>query len=153
VLTRAEPQCLCCLLVGTHTCCWCGGPCTGAPDQERKLDAFADNAHSREVRRGDAGHHGALCVSLKPFGAWVARVCSKNRLLVTGTPLQNNMHELWALLNFLLPDVFGSAADFDSWFSFTKDGDQEAMVGQLHKVRVCPPLSPSLSLSISLSVE
>lgn len=24
---------------------------------------------------------------------------STNRLLVTGTPLQNNLHELWALLN------------------------------------------------------
>ena len=24
-------------------------------------------------------------------------------LLITGTPLQNNLHELWALLNFLLP--------------------------------------------------
>lgn len=31
-----------------------------------------------------------------------------HRLLITGTPLQNNLHELWALLNFLLPDVFGT---------------------------------------------
>jgi hypothetical protein len=30
---------------------------------------------------------------------------TKCRLLITGTPLQNNLHELWALLNFLLPDV------------------------------------------------
>ncbi|ETE70144.1 putative global transcription activator SNF2L1, partial [Ophiophagus hannah] len=35
-----------------------------------------------------------------------------NRLLLTGTPLQNNLHELWALLNFLLPDVFNSAEPF-----------------------------------------
>lgn len=30
--------------------------------------------------------------------------------------VQNNLHELWALLNFLLPDVFASADDFDTWF-------------------------------------
>lgn len=35
-----------------------------------------------------------------------------HRLLITGTPLQNNLHELWALLNFLLPDVFGSSGGF-----------------------------------------
>lgn len=28
-----------------------------------------------------------------------------NKLLITGTPLQNNLHELWALLNFLMPNV------------------------------------------------
>eukprot|EP00957_Ditylum_brightwellii_P021230 1600685-Ditylum_brightwellii.AAC.1 len=35
------------------------------------------------------------------------------RLLLTGTPLQNNLHELWALLNFLVPDVFASSEQFD----------------------------------------
>lgn len=39
-----------------------------------------------------------------------------HRLLLTGTPLQNNLHELWALLNYLLPDVFASSHDFDTWF-------------------------------------
>jgi SWI/SNF-related matrix-associated actin-dependent regulator of chromatin subfamily A member 5 len=38
------------------------------------------------------------------------------RLLLTGTPLQNNLHELWSLLNFLLPDIFSSSSDFDEWF-------------------------------------
>lgn len=42
---------------------------------------------------------------------------SRNRLLITGTPLQNNLHELWALLNFLLPDVFADANVFDEWFA------------------------------------
>ena len=44
---------------------------------------------------------------------------SNYRLLLTGTPLQNNLHELWSLLNFLLPDVFSSADDFDEWFDLT----------------------------------
>ncbi|XP_055307767.1 SWI/SNF-related matrix-associated actin-dependent regulator of chromatin subfamily A member 5-like, partial [Sitodiplosis mosellana] len=39
---------------------------------------------------------------------------SKHRLMLTGTPLQNNLHELWALLNYLLPNVFADSVDFDS---------------------------------------
>ena len=34
-------------------------------------------------------------------------------LLLTGTPLQNNLTELWALLNLLYKEVFPSAAVFD----------------------------------------
>lgn len=41
---------------------------------------------------------------------------SENRLLLTGTPLQNNLPELWSLLNFLLPKVFASCDDFEKWF-------------------------------------
>ncbi|GMT28082.1 hypothetical protein PFISCL1PPCAC_19379 [Pristionchus fissidentatus] len=35
------------------------------------------------------------------------------RLLITGTPLQNSMKELWALLHFIMPDEFPSWEDFD----------------------------------------
>lgn len=28
------------------------------------------------------------------------------RLLLTGTPLNNNLQELWALLNFIMPEIF-----------------------------------------------
>ena len=31
---------------------------------------------------------------------------SRYRLILTGTPLQNNLPELWALLNFVLPKIF-----------------------------------------------
>lgn len=42
---------------------------------------------------------------------------SNHRLLLTGTPLQNNLGELWALLNFLLPKVFSDNEDFEKWFA------------------------------------
>lgn len=38
-----------------------------------------------------------------------------HRLLLTGTPLQNDISELWSLLNFLLPDLFNSCEDFQTW--------------------------------------
>lgn len=52
-------------------------------------------------------------------------------------PPQNNLHELWALLNFLLPEVFSSSEKFEEWFSMGDGGkEKEAeVVQQLHKVR------------------
>ena len=72
---------------------------------------------------------------------------SRSRLLITGTPLQNNLHELWALLNFLLPDVFGDSAAFDDWFS-QQNADSDAVVKQLHKV-----LRPFLLRRVKADVE
>ena len=34
----------------------------------------------------------------------------------TGTPIQNNLHELWALLNFLYPELFTKSDEFDEAF-------------------------------------
>eukprot|EP00658_Telonema_sp_P-2_P000140 TRINITY_DN10043_c0_g2_i1.p1 TRINITY_DN10043_c0_g2~~TRINITY_DN10043_c0_g2_i1.p1 ORF type:complete len:965 (+),score=286.55 TRINITY_DN10043_c0_g2_i1:52-2946(+) len=59
---------------------------------------------------------------------------SKHRLLLTGTPLQNNLHELWALLNFLLPDVFKNADDFDSFFDLNSEGSKQSLIKQLHSL-------------------
>ena len=39
------------------------------------------------------------------------------RVLLTGTPIQNSLTELWALLNFVLPQIFNSAEAFDEWFA------------------------------------
>lgn len=72
---------------------------------------------------------------------------SRNRLLITGTPLQNNLHELWALLNFLLPDVFGESEAFDQWFS-GEGQDQDTVVQQLHRV-----LRPFLLRRVKNDVE
>ena len=52
------------------------------------------------------------------------------------TPLQNSLHELWALLNFLVPDVFANAEQFDEWFNLDIDDDDEKnkLISQLHKI-------------------
>jgi ATP-dependent DNA helicase len=72
-------------------------------------------------------------------------------MLLTGTPLQNNLCELWSLLNFLLPEIFCDLSIFESWFDVTdfstEEGDLEAttqkivqseeqnkMLSTLHKV-------------------
>ena len=60
-----------------------------------------------------------------------------------GTPLQNNLHELWALLNFLLPEVFSSAEKFDEWFNVSDKDSEAEVVSQLHKARPARPLAPT----------
>jgi len=71
-----------------------------------------------------------------------------NRLLLTGTPLQNNLHELWALLNFLLPDVFYSSEDFDEWFNTNSCLGDDNLVKRLHGV-----LKPFLLRRLKADVE
>jgi len=41
----------------------------------------------------------------------------RNRLLLTGTPIQNSMQELWALLHFIMPSLFDNHEEFSEWFS------------------------------------
>ncbi|XP_015190344.1 PREDICTED: chromodomain-helicase-DNA-binding protein 1 isoform X4 [Polistes dominula] len=54
---------------------------------------------------------------------------TNHRLLITGTPLQNSLKELWALLHFIMPDKF------DSWEEFEQEHDNAAQKGysKLHK--------------------
>lgn len=67
-----------------------------------------------------------------------------HRLLLTGTPLQNKLPELWALLNFLLPSIFKSCSTFEQWFNapFATTGEKVELneeetiliIRRLHKV-------------------
>lgn len=59
----------------------------------------------------------------------------ENKLLLTGTPLQNNLAELWSLLNFILPDIFSSHEEFESWFDLSGKCNNEAMKEELEEKR------------------
>ncbi|CAO3618792.1 unnamed protein product [Cunninghamella blakesleeana] len=91
---------------------------------------------------------------------------SKRRLLLTGTPLQNNLMELWSLLYFLMPNGissnmpvgFANLKEFQEWFSNPVDlmiEGQEGMteesrnaIQKLHTV-----LRPYLLRRLKLDVE
>lgn len=83
---------------------------------------------------------------------------SPHRILLTGTPLQNKLPELWALLNFVLPTIFKSSDSFDQWFNqpFSGTGEkidlsqEEAIliIRRLHKV-----LRPFLLRRLKKDVE
>ncbi|WOL03050.1 ATP-dependent DNA helicase DDM1 [Canna indica] len=71
----------------------------------------------------DEGHRlkNSKCILLREL----RRLPIENKLLLTGTPLQNNLAELWSLLNFILPDIFSSHEEFESWFDFSGRGNSE----------------------------
>lgn len=78
---------------------------------------------------------------------------SRGRLLITGTPLQNSLKELFALLNFICPEIFVDYADLDSFLHKDTHGEDESekskkVVEALHKI-----LRPFLLRRVKADVE
>lgn len=67
------------------------------------------------------------------------------RLLITGTPLQNSIRELWALLSFLEPGKFDSLETFEAAYS---ELQQESQIKKLHQ-----ELHPHLLRRVKKDVE
>ena len=84
------------------------------------------------------------------FATSAREMLARFRLLLTGTPLQNNLHELWALLNFLMPEVFGDSDAFSKWFDLDTDDEdsKKSMIKQLHRV-----LRPFMLRRLKVDVE
>ncbi|XP_046884857.1 lymphoid-specific helicase [Hypomesus transpacificus] len=84
-----------------------------------------------------------------------------NKLLLTGTPLQNNLSELWSLLNFLLPEVFDDLKSFESWFDINTIGaeaenivaneQEKNILNMLHQI-LTPFLLRRLKSDVTLEI-
>ncbi|KZT38405.1 hypothetical protein SISSUDRAFT_1021506 [Sistotremastrum suecicum HHB10207 ss-3] len=78
---------------------------------------------------------------------------SANRLILTGTPLHNNLSELWSLLNFILPDIFTDLDAFQAWFDLSASNasltsHSSRIVTKLHAI-----LKPFLLRRLKTDVE
>ena len=75
----------------------------------------------------------------------------QHRILITGTPLQNSLKELWSLLHFIMPNYFNDWNQFDSRYSSLLTTNDTSLVkrsSELHK-----ELEPFLLRRIKRDVE
>ncbi|KAF8196975.1 SNF2 family DNA-dependent ATPase [Pholiota molesta] len=79
---------------------------------------------------------------------------SAGRMILTGTPLHNNLAELWSLLNFILPDIFDDLDTFQEWFNLPElqsalpTSQSTQIIASLHAI-----LKPFLLRRVKADVE
>lgn len=79
---------------------------------------------------------------------------SAGRMILTGTPLHNNLAELWSLLNFILPDIFDDIDSFQEWFNLPElqsalpTNQSSQIISSLHAI-----LKPFLLRRLKVDVE
>ncbi|MGH4140749.1 DEAD/DEAH box helicase [Clostridium sp.] len=57
----------------------------------------------------------------------IKEVKAKVRFALTGTPMENNLTELWSIFDFIMPDYLYSKEIFESKFTLNKEGDLEEL--------------------------
>ncbi|CAG4955092.1 unnamed protein product [Parnassius apollo] len=79
----------------------------------------------------------------------------RNRLLLSGTPIQNSMAELWALLHFIMPTLFDSHDEFNEWFSkdIESHAENKSTIDEKHLSRLHMILKPFMLRRIKKDVE
>ncbi|KAK6636981.1 hypothetical protein RUM43_010648 [Polyplax serrata] len=79
----------------------------------------------------------------------------RNRLLLSGTPIQNSMAELWALLHFIMPTLFDNHEEFSEWFSkdIESQAENKSKIDEKHLSRLHLILKPFMLRRIKKDVE
>ena len=148
----------------------------GSSDKEKWnvwITSYTLVANDKQVLKKRAWHYMILdeAHNIKNFQSlrWQTLLTfrTRARLLLTGTPLQNNLTELWSLLFFLMPadstetgiGGFADLQEFTNWFRKpveqilehgrdVMDDDARAIVAKLHRV-----LRPYLLRRLKVDVE
>ena len=106
-------------------------------DKELLCDEAGDDPSS------DAAYHLVVldeAHTIKNSRSQVNRACKQlnaaNSLCLTGTPVENHLGELWALVDFLNPGMLGSEASFKQWYRtpIEEHGDEERLLALREKI-------------------
>jgi len=75
----------------------------------------------------------------------LTKVHMPHKLLLTGTPIQNNLTELWALLHFVMPSLYDDRELFLTWFKdLSPQNPKRTSFKKRFSIRVSPKISSML---------